>query len=205
MGGRRVVLKLAMFWLAVVMVLAVFGTTKVVSSMVWGMVTGAHFQSYEVPVVWSVDSLTAPDVTVADANVTGMSVPLEGAVAVTFGEGWNRWLTLEAVKNLVGGAAVVLGTWWLFRVVRDVDRGDRLSVRHGGRLSNIGWLLVLVPPVLGILRLLQPSILDGGSVDAPIGQISIVPVIPVVGLVFLILGAVLRHAAAVDAENALTV
>ncbi len=107
MGERPLILNAAQALLATVLGGAVLFTAIGVSSIVWGMATGDHFQGYVVPVEWSTDGLEAPEVVDSDVAVRGIGVPVEGSVTVDFGRGWHRWLVLVVLGSVLRYAASV--------------------------------------------------------------------------------------------------
>lgn len=205
MGERPLILRAAQILLAVVFGGAVLFTTILVSSTVWGMATGNHFQGYLVPVEWSVDDLAVPDVADSDVSLRGISVPLEGSVSVDFGQGWHRWLVLEAVRTLLTGAAVAIAAWLFLRLVRDVGRGVRLHERHGAALTTVGILALVTPLLAAALTSMQPALIEGGSVVSSAPSVELPLFVPAAGFVLIVLGSVLRHAASIEEEHSLTV
>lgn len=205
MGERPVVLNVAHLLLSIVLVAAVFFTVIGTASIVWGMATGNHFQAYSVPVEWSAESLVPPDTTDSDVAVRGVGLPVEGSVSVDFGRGWSSWLVLEALIGLVRGGAIAAGSWVLLRLVRDVKRGVRLHDRHGRSVAMVGGLALGAPVLVGLFTLVQPNLVEGGSVASSAASVEFPLLVWAAGLVLIVLGSVLRYAAEVESEHSLTV
>lgn len=208
-SSGRLVLTAArgLLWLALAG--AVVAAVVELSSIVWGMLTGTHFQAYVVDVVFDSSSLSSPTAAVDGASVRGIGSPLEGSVSVDFGSGWSTWLALHGVEVATGAATVAVIAWLLLRIIGSVDGGEPLSDDNASRVSWIGLLLVGVAVLHLALDvafdLVTPTVVTGGSLEDALFVLDL-PLLPIAGgLVITVLGQVWRRAAEIRAEHDLTV